>query len=334
MVLALVSSPAFAQVSISIDVAPPPLIVEEQPPIPDDGYIWTPGYWAYDQDQGAYYWVSGAWVQPPQPDVYWTPAYWGWDNDAYVYYPGYWGPTVGFYGGINYGYGYWGNGYGGGRWDNGHFDYNTAANNVSGGRVHNTYADRSAVRSQSSRVSFNGGKGGIQAQPTAQERQASQQGHIQPTTQQQARFQEAAQTRSHQVKAHAHNPATAKAPQPGASQFTGQNAPEQRRDTGTITPPAQREHEVSPNTQPRTEQPMSPQVSPEVRSSPAIEQRTAPPTESHIPQGPGGAAVPSARPAGGPAPASHPQSQPQAQPHPEAKPQGGGQPAGGGQAKP
>jgi len=35
----------------------------------------------------------------------------------------YWGPVVGFYGGINYGFGYFGRGYEGGRWEHDHFYY-------------------------------------------------------------------------------------------------------------------------------------------------------------------------------------------------------------------
>ena len=61
-------SPARAQIAIgiSIDVAPPPLPVYDQPPISEPGYIWTPGYWAWDDDNG-YYWVPGTWVEPPKP---------------------------------------------------------------------------------------------------------------------------------------------------------------------------------------------------------------------------------------------------------------------------
>ncbi len=199
-VLAFFSTPAYSQVSISVGIAPPPLVVETQPACPDDGYLWTPGYWAYDPDAGEYYWVPGAWVQPPQIGFLWTPCYWGWDNGAYAFHQGYWGSSVGFYGGINYGHGYWGHGYGGGRWEGGHFAYNTAANNVRGGQFHNTYVDHSVVRSTSTRVSYNGGHGGITARPTAHERQVAQQSHVPATSQQTAHFQSAAQTRSHQVK--------------------------------------------------------------------------------------------------------------------------------------
>jgi len=40
----------------------------------------------------------------------------GWRDGGFFFNDGYWGPEVGFYGGINYGFGYFGEGYGGGRW--------------------------------------------------------------------------------------------------------------------------------------------------------------------------------------------------------------------------
>src|ERR1700712_1900972 len=116
-----------AQVDVSVSItsrsAPPPLVVYTQPPCPVDGYIWTPGYWAYDPDEG-YFWVPGVWVSPPQPNYLWTPPYWGFDNGLYGWHPGYWGLQVGFYGGINYGCGYAGSGYYGGRWEGGRFCFN------------------------------------------------------------------------------------------------------------------------------------------------------------------------------------------------------------------
>jgi len=45
-------------ITISAQIAPPPLPVYDQPPIPGEGYLWTPGYWAYDEGDG-YYWVPG-----------------------------------------------------------------------------------------------------------------------------------------------------------------------------------------------------------------------------------------------------------------------------------
>ena len=205
--LTLGSVPACAQMSISIDIAPPPLPTYEQPVCPDDGYLWVPGYWAYG-DYG-YYWVPGTWVQPPEADVYWTPCYWGWDGGVYVFNEGYWGPNVGYYGGINYGCGYGGNGYYGGRWDGGHFSYNTSVSHVNSATVHNTYADKTAIRSNSTRVSYNGGQGGVQAQPTAQEQQFAGQRHIPPTSVQQTHAQAASQDRGQLATANGGKPITA-----------------------------------------------------------------------------------------------------------------------------
>src|SRR6516165_10569338 len=112
-------------VSISANIPPPPLPVYDQPPCPVDGWLWAPGYWAYDPQMG-YYWVPGVWVMPPQIGWLWTPPYWAFYNGIYVWHRGYWGPDIGFYGGIDYGWGYPGTGYIGGIWNGGVFRYNTA----------------------------------------------------------------------------------------------------------------------------------------------------------------------------------------------------------------
>jgi hypothetical protein len=67
---------------VSITIAPPALLVYEQPSCPADGYIWVPGYWAYGDD--GYYWVPGVWVEPPRMGVLWTPGYYGFDSGAYI----------------------------------------------------------------------------------------------------------------------------------------------------------------------------------------------------------------------------------------------------------
>jgi hypothetical protein len=90
--------------------------------------LWTPGYWSYG-DEG-YFWVPGTWVEPPTVGLLWTPGYWGWGGNAFAWNEGYWGAQIGFYGGVNYGFGYGGIGYGGGYWNNGAFYYNRSVNNV------------------------------------------------------------------------------------------------------------------------------------------------------------------------------------------------------------
>jgi hypothetical protein len=179
------TSPASAQIAvgISVHVAPPALPVYVQPPCPTEGYIWTPGYWAYRDND--YYWVPGVWVAPPRVGLLWTPAYWGFAGGVYGFHPGYWGPHVGFYGGINYGFGYGGVGFVGGEWRGGHFAYNTAVVNVNTTVIHNTYVNKTVINNNVTvnRTSFNGA-GGVEARPTGQERAAEHESHVQPTSEQ------------------------------------------------------------------------------------------------------------------------------------------------------
>lgn len=163
-------------------IGPPALPVYAQPICPGAGYLWTPGYWAYG-DAG-YYWVPGTWVMAPALGLLWTPGYWGWGGGLYAWHAGYWGPHVGFYGGINYGFGYGGVGFVGGRWNGGVFAYNTAVMHVNTTVIHTTYVDRTVVRVNESHVAFNGGEGGVRAEPTAAERSYEHEHHVEATHEQ------------------------------------------------------------------------------------------------------------------------------------------------------
>ena len=174
---------AWSQVSLSVTVGPPPLPLYAQPPIPGDGYLWTPGYW-------------------------------GWGSGLYVWHPGYWGPHVGYYGGINYGYGYIGSGYAGGRWDRGRFRYNSAVNNIPQGRVHDVY--RTPVPQRPAHPeSFNGGKSPWHTPPTANERRFE--GGQHPNwTQEQTDHEHRAVSMPEQRMGNNHGtPPTAATPRPG-----------------------------------------------------------------------------------------------------------------------
>ena len=189
----ILSSAASAQVAVgvSIAVAPPPLPVYDQPPMPDVGYLWTPGYWAYGAE--GYYWVPGTWVLPPSVGLLWTPPYWGWSDGVYLLHAGYWGPHIGFYGGINYGFGYGGVGYAGGYWEHGVFSYNRTVNNFGGVNVTNVYNKTVINNTSATNVSFNGGTGGTRAQPTAEEEAVAREQHT-PATQLQAQHEHASST--------------------------------------------------------------------------------------------------------------------------------------------
>lgn len=201
-------------VSISIGVAPPPLPVYDQPPIPESGYIWTPGYWAWSDD--GYYWVPGTWVQPPQEGMLWTPGYWAYDEDGnYAWNDGYWGNEVGYYGGVDYGYGYQGDGYAGGYWQGNNFYYNNAVNNIGGVRVTNVYTKQVVQNSSADRVSFNGGQGGTQARPTAQQTQARSAHHVEATPAQRQQVQAAKSNPQMFAKNNSGKPAVAATSKPG-----------------------------------------------------------------------------------------------------------------------
>jgi hypothetical protein len=179
-----------------ITQAPPPLPEYEQPYAPQPNYIWTPGYWAWGSP--GYYWVPGTWVQAPQTGLYWTPGYWSANNSGagFAWNAGYWAPQVGFYGGVNYGFGYFGNGYQGGRWGSNGFAYNTAYSNVNRTIITNTYINRTVINTTViNRVSYNGGNGGVHLTPTAQQLTVAKAHHVTATPEQLKHEQAAAQDR-------------------------------------------------------------------------------------------------------------------------------------------
>jgi hypothetical protein len=173
MLFAPVASPAEVAVGVSVTFGPPAIPVYAQPPWPGPGFIWAPGYWAWDPDIG-YYWVPGVWVVAPFVGALWTPGYWAWNDAVFIWHEGYWGPVVGFYGGINYGFGYTGFGYAGGYWRGGTFYYNRAVNNIKVTNITNVYS-KSVSNVRPGGVSFNGGPGGTTARPTSKQPAAARQ---------------------------------------------------------------------------------------------------------------------------------------------------------------
>ena len=166
--------------SVQVATVPPALPDYDQPECPTEGYLWQPGYWAYSLDTQGYYWVPGVWVSPPTVGYLWTPPYWGFVGGLYVFHAGYWGASIGFYGGIDYGYGYGGVGFVGGSWEGGYFRYNTVIVRVGPG-FHHVYEDRSVYHERGRyRYSFNG-RGGYMARPNAHEIAAMHERHIMAT---------------------------------------------------------------------------------------------------------------------------------------------------------
>jgi hypothetical protein len=217
---------SFAGVFVSITVAPPLLPVYVQPVCPGPEFIWTPGYWAYGNE--GYYWVPGTWVLAPRVGVLWTPGYWGFAGGYYAWHPGYWGPHVGFYGGVNYGFGYTGIGFGGGMWVGEHFSYNTAVTNVNTTVIHNTYVNKTVINNNTTvnRNSFNG-PNGVTAQPTAEERAASREQHVAPTAAQVSHQNSASMNRAQLASVNHGRPANLATTHPGAAVQGNARAPMQ-----------------------------------------------------------------------------------------------------------
>jgi len=171
---------------------------------------------------------------PPQVGVLWTPGYWGWGGGVYVFHAGYWGPHVGFYGGINYGGGYIGEGYEGGRWERDRFSYNTSVNNINTTIIHNTYNQTVVNNVTVNKVSYNGGRGGVAAAPSNRDQLAARESHIPPPVMQTRHINEAARTPELQARVNQGRPPIAATPRPAA--FTAPNIVRARG--ATIPPPA------------------------------------------------------------------------------------------------
>lgn len=152
---------------------------------------------------------AGVWVAPPRVGALRTPGYWGFGNGVYLWHPGYWGPHVGFYGGVNYGFGYAGVGLVGGIWAGSVFRYNTAVVNVNTTVVRNVYVDRTVVNNTTvvNRTSFNG-PGGVRAQPTAEQRTAMNEPHFAATQNQIAHEQTASRDRTQLASVNSGRPGT------------------------------------------------------------------------------------------------------------------------------
>jgi len=283
---AALSSASSAQIAIGISVrlGPPALPVYEQPICPGAGYLWTPGYWAWSDDNG-YYWVPGTWVVAPV-GMLWTPGYWGWNNGLYAWNAGYWGPHIGFYGGINYGFGYGGVGFVGGEWRGGAFFYNTAVMHVDTVHITNVYVNRTVIVNNESHVAFNGGEGGVVARPTPAEEMAAREPHQPPVAAQVTQEHAASQNRTLYASNNHGAPAVAATARPG--EFSG---------SGVVAAKAAGAPYHAPAISPR-----------EARATPGASAANRP--------------SPAARPGSAPRPAnSHPQPQPrpQVQAHPQAQ---------------
>jgi hypothetical protein len=313
---ALVFCPGIAQaqgiLGIQVQIAPPALPIYQQPPLPAPNDVWIPGYWSWDDDYGDYFWVPGTWVQAPTPGYLWTPAWWGWDNGLYVFHNGYWGRQVGFYGGVDYGFGYNGVGYEGGYWNGDRFFYNTAVNRVNNANITNVYQKAVNV-DHTSHVSFNGGPGGVRDQPTPAQAAAAREPHLPPTTAQTQHVQVAHNDRSLYATANHGAPPVAASAEPG--RLSGPGVVRANSAGGPLPPALSRgpvgAHAADPGAHSAAAAPRSVAPGPRPAAEPALQRPSAPPQRS-APKADGGPAGAEPKAEFRPAPPPHASERPPA----------------------
>ncbi len=323
---------------------PPPLPEYSQPPCPGPDYIWNPGYWNY-ADTG-YYWVPGAWVLAPYIGALWTPPWWGFYGGRYLWHPGYWGPHIGFYGGIDYGFGYTGHGYYGGYWNGNTFAYNRTVTNVNVNAVHSVYEHRVGA-GESSRASYNGGPRGINARPLPAEVAAVRETHTRPVAAQVEHARQASSDRTQFASENRGRPTQIARAQPLATTYRApasrpepaqQVRPTARPEAPFARPEPNRPAEARAEQRPTAPQRPAPQAAarpvPEPRPQAAPERQPERPSPQARPE-PTARPTPQARPER-PAPQARPQPAqraaperpaPQARPEPARRPQPVARPA-------
>ncbi len=78
----------FSNVAVDLDFGPPPARVEVVP-APRAGYIWSPGYWVWEDYR--HVWVPGSWIVA-RPGYDWVGQRWERGDRGWHFQPGYWAP--------------------------------------------------------------------------------------------------------------------------------------------------------------------------------------------------------------------------------------------------
>ena len=83
------------QAGIVVPQAPPTPIAEEPPEYKpeEDGVIWIPGYWGWDDEREDFIWISGVWRNPPRGQR-WVPGYWHDIDSGFQWVSGFWKTAV------------------------------------------------------------------------------------------------------------------------------------------------------------------------------------------------------------------------------------------------
>jgi len=86
------ATPAFAQVTLSINIGPPAPQYEMVPVVPP-GYVWAPGYWARHDDR--FIWVRGRSIVQ-RTGYRWEPDRWEQRGSTYYRHEGNWARDVNY----------------------------------------------------------------------------------------------------------------------------------------------------------------------------------------------------------------------------------------------
>ena len=76
-----------ARVYVDVEVAPPPVVVEDAPV--REGYIYAPGYWGWDDAQHRYSWKKGGYMRERRGE-HWVPHRWVERDGRYHFNEGHW----------------------------------------------------------------------------------------------------------------------------------------------------------------------------------------------------------------------------------------------------
>ena len=149
---------AMAQISVSITLAPPALPVYEQPVLVEEGGIWAPGYWAYNQD--GYFWVPGHLGAATRSRAALDTRVLGMGQRRLRLERRLLGRNGWILRRHRLRFRLFRTRLSGGHWQGQQFYYNTAVSHVNVTNIHNTYTQRIVNNITVNRVSFNGGTGG------------------------------------------------------------------------------------------------------------------------------------------------------------------------------
>ena len=81
------ASTASGRARVEVDVAPPPVVVENAPV--REGYIYAPGYWDWDDAQHRHVWRKGEYMRE-HPGEHYVPYAWEEHEGHYHLNPGHW----------------------------------------------------------------------------------------------------------------------------------------------------------------------------------------------------------------------------------------------------